>query len=86
MPFPEGSSSTNEDAVVASYRDKDSRNRLKPLSYPSQEEEEKEEEEKRERERYRVVGEFLFCLEKNSRDRGEFSGTEYPGWMGYQST
>lgn len=48
MPFPEGSSSTNEDAVVASYRDKDSRNRLKPLSYPSQEEE-KEEEEKRER-------------------------------------
>lgn len=50
MPFPEGSSSTNEDAVVASYRDKDSRNRLKPLSYPSQEEEEKEVEEKRERE------------------------------------
>lgn len=50
VPFPEGSSSTNEDAVVASYRDKDSRNRLKPLSYPSQEEEEKEEEEKRERE------------------------------------
>lgn len=49
MPFPDGSSSTNEDAVVASYRDKDSRNRLKPLSYPSQEEEEKEEEEKRER-------------------------------------
>lgn len=47
MPFPEGSSSTNEDAVVASYRDKDSRNRLKPLSYPFQEEEEKEE--KRER-------------------------------------
>lgn len=46
MPFPEGSSSTNEDAVVASYRDKDSRNRLKPLSYPFQEE---EEEEKRER-------------------------------------
>lgn len=46
MPFPEGSSSTNEDAVVASYRDKDSRNRLKPLSYPSQEEEEKEEEER----------------------------------------
>lgn len=65
---------------MASYRDKDSRNEPSQATFISIPRRRRKKE--RERERYRVVGEFLFCLEKNSRDRGEFSGTEYP-WLGW---
>lgn len=75
MPFPEGSSSTNEDAVGILQRQRFAvPSQATFISIPRRVD--------RERERYRVVGELLFCLEKNSRDRGEFSGTEYPvGWV-----
>lgn len=79
MPFPEGSSSTNEDAVCGILQRQRFAERTVSSHFHIHSKKKKK---KRKREQYRVVGEFLFCLEKNSRDRGEFSGTEYP-WLGW---